>query len=766
MPRIRIACFLIFLIPIFIGFKPLHAQKVALVLSGGGAKGLSHVGVLKALEENNIPIDFIAGTSMGAVVGGLYASGLTPDEIEFLLTSKNFTRWASGETDIKNKFFFKKEADNSSWISLPINYDTKLRSKLPINLVSTDEMDITFLEMFAEPSAAANYDFNNLFVPFRCVTTDIEASESLVMKDGQLGDAIRASMSVPFYFSPIRVKGKLLFDGGMYNNFPVDVAYRDFSPDFIIGSKAAGNFAPPKEDDIVSQLQNMLMSKTDYNHMPGRGILIEPELGSMNVIDFSRAKEYIDSGYVHTMSKMELIESMIERRSNPDSLFSKRIHFKDRMPEILVDSVQIEGCNIYQSTFVNRHINRKNKYLNFNTLKREYYKLLADNNISSIYPNITYDSNSVAYLLNLRIKKTNNFIAEFGGNVSSKSINEAYVGLQYNQFGITSSNYRLGLHFGRFYSGLKVNARIDYPSRLPYYLKAAFVLHNRDYFKSATYFVEDKTPSFLVRSEYYGEVEFGIPVTNRSRLSTGLTTGQLTDDYYQTNYFSRSDTTDRTSFLFTSPFLRFEYNTLNKKQFPTLGARHYLSFNYVIGDEEHTPGSTSPVQHTFSGSHQYFQFRAISESYFNSLAGIKTGIYAELYFSNKKFFNNYTATILMAQQFKPTPESSTLFLPQYRANDYVAFGLKEIFPLSKALDLRTEVYYFQPLKQIISDNESLLAYYGDNIDTQAYMASVSMVYQTRIGPISLALNYYDKRKDSFSLMFNIGYILFNKFGLE
>ncbi len=766
MQRLKKLFLLFIFIPVLIGLKPLHAQKVALVLSGGGAKGLSHVGVLKALEENNIPIDYIAGTSMGAVVGGLYASGYTPDEIKILLTSKDFTRWAAGETDIKNKFFFKKKADNSSWISLPVNYDTKLRSKLPITLVPTDEMDITFLEMFAAPSAAANYNFNQLFVPFRCVTTDIEASESLIMKDGQLGDAIRASMSVPFYFSPIRVKGKLLFDGGMYNNFPVDVAYSDFAPDFIIGSKAAGNFAPPKEDDIVSQLQNMLMSKTDYRNIPGEGVLIEPELGSMNVTDFSRAAEYIDSGYVHTMSKMDVIQSMIERRTDPEKLFLKRLAFKNKMPKILIDSIQIEGCNIYQSTFVYRHINRKNELLNLANLKREYYKLLADNNITSIYPSLTFDSISSTYLLNLSVKKANRFIADFGGNVSSKSINEAYVGLQYNHFGITSSNYKLGLHFGRYYSGLKMNARIDYPSRLPYYLQATFVLHNRDYFKSTTYFVEDKTPSFLVRSEYYGEVEFGIPVTNRSRISTGLTTGKLTDDYYQTNYFSRSDTTDRTSFVFTAPFIRFEYNTLNKKQFPTLGARHYLSFKYVIGEEDHTPGSTSLVRHLYSGSHKYYQFRAISESYFNSLVGIKTGIYAEVLFSNKKFFNNYTATILMAQEFKPTPESSTLFLPEYRANNYIALGIKEVFPLSKSLDLRTELYYFQPLRQILPDAESLLAYYGDNLNSKAYIASAAMVYQTRIGPISLSVNYYEKRKDSFSVMFNIGYILFNKFALE
>ena len=746
--------------------QTVYGQKVALVLSGGGAKGFSHVGVLKALEENNIPIDYIAGTSMGAIVGGLYASGFSPEEIETLLTAKDFIRLASGQLDINNKFFFKKKPDNSSWINLPIHFDKKLLAKIPLKLVSTDEMDITFLEMFSGPSAASQYDFDNLFVPFRCVATDIEASKSLIMKDGQLGDAIRASMSVPFYFTPIRVKGKLLFDGGMYNNFPVDVAYRDFSPDVIIGSKAASNFDPPEEDDIVSQLQNMLMSKTDYKHIPGVGVLIEPELGRMNVTDFSRSREYIDSGYVHTLKKIEIIESLIDRRSNPDSLFLKRLAFFDKIPSILIDSVNIEGCNIYQTTFVNRHVKRKRDRLDLSQLKREYYKLVADNNISSIYPSLTYDSALSAYHLDLKIKKTNNFVAEFGGNISSKSVNEAYVGFQYNYFGSTSANYDLGLHFGRFYSGLKVSARIDYPSRLPYSLQAAFVLHNRDYFRSTTYFVEDKTPSYLVRYEYYGDLEFGIPLTNRSRMSAGLTTGKQIDDYYQSNHFTRSDTTDQTTFAYLSPFIKFEYNTLNKKQFPNMGAKHYLSLQYVIGKEEHKPGSTSQVRHLYSGLHHHFQMRAVSESYFNSLAGVKTGLYAEVHLSNMDFFNNYTSTLLMARQFQPTPESTTMFLPNFRAHNYIALGVKEIFPITKAFELRTEFYYFQPINPILSDPESLLAYYGNDFDTQSYIGSATLVYDTPIGPISLSLNYYDKRRESFSVMFNIGYLLFNKFGLE
>lgn len=216
-----------------------NAQKVAVVLSGGGAKGFSHIGVLKALEENNIPIDYIAGTSIGAIVGGLYACGYSPVEIERMMTAPEFRKWASGEIEGRYKYYYKRREPNASWISLPFEYKKKrFKAKLSFNLIPTHVMDITFMEILAAPSAAANYNFDSLFIPFRCVASDIESSKAVVFKDGQLSDAIRASMTVPFYFSPIRIDNKLLFDGGMYNNFPVDVAYRDFEPDLIIGSKA------------------------------------------------------------------------------------------------------------------------------------------------------------------------------------------------------------------------------------------------------------------------------------------------------------------------------------------------------------------------------------------------------------------------------------------------------------------------------------------------------------------------------------------------
>ena len=144
------------------------AQKVALVLSGGGAKGLAHIGVIKALEENNVPIDFIAGTSMGAIVGGMYAAGMSPQEMIDHFNSEAFDTWLTGEIEDEYQFFYKREADDAEWVNVKFDVDSVFSAQLvPTNIISPYQMDFAFLQFFAQPSAACGYDFNNLMVPFR-----------------------------------------------------------------------------------------------------------------------------------------------------------------------------------------------------------------------------------------------------------------------------------------------------------------------------------------------------------------------------------------------------------------------------------------------------------------------------------------------------------------------------------------------------------------------------------------------------------------------
>lgn len=247
---------------LFTLFSPfIFSQKVALVLSGGGAKGAAHIGVIRALEEQQIPIDYVVGTSIGAIVGALYAIGYTPDEMEELMDSQEFTHWASGVIDEQYKYYFRKGDPNASWFSLDFNPKKKLTTALPTNLINPYEIDFEFMRLLAPASAACGYNFDNLMIPFRCVVADIDSTKPLVMRGGNLSTAVRGSMSIPLVFNPLQYEGKLLFDGGMYNNFPANVAKENFHPDVIIGSRVAQRYAKADPDDVVSQLMTMLMER-------------------------------------------------------------------------------------------------------------------------------------------------------------------------------------------------------------------------------------------------------------------------------------------------------------------------------------------------------------------------------------------------------------------------------------------------------------------------------------------------------------------------
>ena len=739
-------------------------QKVAVVLSGGGAKGVVHIGFLKALEENDIPIDYITGTSMGAVIGGLYACGYSPLQIEELITSDEFIRWSNRIKNDSYLNFYKNYQPNSSWISIPFTYEKKIKSKLPTNIVSPYEMDFAFMELFAASSAVADYNFDSLLIPFRCVAADIDSNKTMILRKGQLGKAIRASMTFPFYFKPIKINGKLLFDGGMYNNFPVDVAREDFKPDVIIGCKAASNYDPPDMDDIISQIQNMLMENTNYNIPKEEGVVIEPELGSINIIDFSHTEVFIDSGYIATQKKMKQIKKLIKKRYSKSYRHRKRMEFNANEPPLIVDSIKIAGLKPSQKEYVEGILKHSEKYISIGKLKNEYFKLVSDNMIGDVYPEMKYNFNTGLFDLNLDIEKADDFEVEFGGNVSSNAINEAFLGLRYKYFGKKATNLYVNACFGRFYNSVNLSGRIDYSRMIPYYLSAQFTYNNKDYFKNTTYFFQDKEPSYMIRNENFFSFEAGFPTSNAGKFAIGFYAGNINDNYYQTNEFTRLDIADFTSFNTFTPFLFYELNSLNRKQYASSGTRILVSLKYFIGKEYNEPGTTSSKARieNYEEKHDFIHIDFIYDNYFASIKKMKFGFYSEIHLSNQGFFHNYVSSILVAKPFQPIPESKTLFLPNYRAYNYFALGLKDIISFSNSIDLRIEGYYFQPFRQIDENDFNNSPYYRKSFSNKSFILSTSIIYHSPLGPISLDLNFYDRTRDSFSFLINFGYIIFNK----
>jgi len=750
-----------FILLLFILCYSAHAQKVGLVLSGGGASGLAHIGVIKSLEENNVPIDYITGTSMGALIGCLYAIGYSPQQMEKFVKSDEFKSWAYGNIEDKYVYYFKKKEDNASWIVFKLALDSSLETTLPTNLISPVPIDFAIMEKTAGAIAAANYNFDSLFVPFRCLAADIDKKKPVVLKQGDLGEAVRASLSYPFYLKPIMIDGKLLFDGGIYNNFPSDVMLNDFYPDIIIGSNVTNNAPPPQEDNLISQLKTMLLNKTNYKIECENGIIIEPS-ADVGLFDFSSPQSLIDSGYVAAQRKMSQIKEFIPRTITPEELNKKRALFLKKERPIEFKNIYIEGLNKQQSNYARKLLIPKQEIVPIEQLKSRYFRLAEDDKIKDIFPKARYNNQSGYYDLNLNIKKEKNLFLQVGGDFSNRPISEGFIGAQYNHLGNSAISIMGNTYFGKLYNSAQLAMRFDFPFKLLFYVEPSFTLNRMDFFNSSDApLILDTKPPYLIQEDQHGEIIIGVPTGKKSKITVSAGFADLTDQYYQTTKFSEKDTADKTTFNSFTSCLSYEVNSLNRKQYASEGIYTAIKLRYVNGEEYDQPGSTSLVRTPFQKDHQWFQLKAVHDDYFFTSRIYKAGVYFEGVLSDQDFFNNYTASVLNAPAFQPIPEGKTLFQESYRAYNYVAGGLKNIISFGKNIDLRLEGYLFQPYQQIVQLPD-LSAGYTPPFSQRYIIATAALVGHTPLGPISFSVNYYDHEQTKYTFLFHFGYILFNK----
>jgi NTE family protein len=210
--------------------QPAPRPKIGVALQGGGAKGLAHIGVLQWFEDRHIPIDYIAGTSMGGLIGGLYATGHSPAEIQQIVEQTDWGAVMSGETPYESLSFRRKE----DLTAFPNGLELGLRQgvQLPGGLNSGQAVRF-IIDRYVLPYSSED-DFDKLPIPFRCVATDLISGKSIVLGHGSLSDALRATMSIPGVFSPVKSNNRIYADGGLLNNLPTDVA-RQMGADIVIG---------------------------------------------------------------------------------------------------------------------------------------------------------------------------------------------------------------------------------------------------------------------------------------------------------------------------------------------------------------------------------------------------------------------------------------------------------------------------------------------------------------------------------------------------
>ncbi len=743
------------------------AQSVGLVLSGGGAKGMAHIGVIRVLEENNIPIDYIAGTSIGAIVGGLYAAGYSPDEMEELFKSEDFYFWATGKIQKDYRYYFKMPEENPAWFDVQVEKkDEKVKILPPTNIISEVQMDFAFMELFSSTSAACKYDFDSLMVPFFCVATDINKSEPAILRNGDLGSAVRASMTVPLYFKPIKIDGNLMFDGGIVNNFPHDVMKEIYNPDIIIGHKVVKGTKEAESDDLKGQVANLVMRPTNFEIAEKEGIVLETQFENVGLLDFNKIDQAVKAGMKTTYDSMDSIRNLVKRRVSKEEVDKKREKFKAKKPELFFQNIQVEGVkDPMQRKYIIQSIKGNYDVISLSSFKKEYFRLIADEHIKSIMPISRYNKETGYYDLHLKVEPQKKIDVNIGGNISTKPINQGYAGFNYRTYKLRAYSFNSNIYFGRFYSSFKLGARIDYPTRLPFYLEGFTTFNRWDFFTSSSeLFFEDVRPPYIIQNENNTRFEAGIPVRQHSKFYGGIAFSNSTDQYYQTDVVNKADEPDETTFNAFSTILGIENNSLNYKQFATEGTYRYLTVKYITGTESNTPGTTSPDSVTTNVNHSYFLIQAHTTRYFNFGNLFTLGLKGEAVFSNKNLFNNYRSTKLSAPGFYPTPHSKSLFIENFHSNNYVAGGLNTIFRLIPNLDLRMEGYAFVPVNETLPSSFDYSPSETAFIKNYYLQGMAAMVYQTGIGPISLSLNYYEKEDTQIYFLLSFGYILFNKRG--
>ncbi|MCA8833225.1 patatin-like phospholipase family protein [Hymenobacter pini] len=754
----------------------LHAQKVGLVLSGGGAKGLAHVGVLKVLEENRIPIDYIVGTSMGAIVGGMYAAGYSPKEIEEIVMKPEFQTWVSGRP-LEGKVFNYYDIDpNPAALHLRLALDSTLKVRVTPKLVDDVTLNYVLATMLAPAGAISDYNFNNLLVPYRAVATEVFTREKIVQRSGSLSDAVRNSMAFPLAFRPIRqADGRYLFDGAVVDNFPTGVMRQEFKPDVIIGVNV-GDVAfekyPKDKDDalLTSTLLFLGSNVADTTSVGPNGIFIQPKLGDITAADFTKVKQLVTLGRQAAENKLPQIQRRIARREDTLALQQRRRAFQEKAPRPEFKQVNVQGIPEVQQNFVRRFFQRTGSTYTPSDIEEGYYRLVNNDFFNGVYPRIRYDRQKQGYVFNVDARQNSNLSTDLGVLLTTRSMNNFYIGGSYRYLNRYLYTIKADATIGRFYNGARGSFRVSIPGNIPVYFEPTVIFNNFNYQDTGGLLGSGKAAqnTQIQQRDLQTILQVGISPNYRSRyvLSGGLFTNR--DNFANTDQIRTDDKLDLDRFQGATATVRFERNSLNRRQYATAGRRAEFGFRGVSGQEKYEPGSTADGLEGRTRNHQWVKASLFLEQYFNlnkvDTVGARThawGFVTDLVASTQGPFATYRASLTSSSAFLPLPDSRTIFLDNYRGTAYGAVGLRYVKALLGSLEWRTEAYghvLVRPWQR--REDNALLAKRG-NIITRPYLTLMTgFQYQTPVGPAALQFIHYDEKDHQFGVFAHIGFVLF------
>ena len=719
-------------------------QSVGLVLSGGGAKGIAHIGLIQALEDNDIPIDYITGTSMGAIVGGLYACGYTPAEMMELINSDYFGYLSSGKADPAFTYYFSKGSPSPQMFAMSVGgRDSTARSKIfnPQSLISPMPMSFGFMQIFSADGAQCDGNFDRLFVPFRCVASDVAQKRKKVMGSGDLGESIRASMSFPLIFQATEIDGQVLYDGGIYDNFPVGVMQTEFAPSVIIGSDVSAPSDGPA-NSYFQQLDLLVSRAQSYEVPPEAGIKVRIDVSNFGLLDWDRADAIYRAGYRRGIEMMDSIKTRIPTRADSTARRLRRAVFKSGTPALRFDSVNVEGATKRQNEYIKYlfHPAKGTDTIGIDRARLAFYRALSSGKMSYLRPRAHVNNDSAGlFTLDLKALVKSNFSVGAGAYITSSNNSYLYLRGGYSSLSFSSVSTDIEAWIGQSYMAGALTGRLDIASALPSALVLNAVASRRKYYEDEELFFRDNEPAFVTAHEYFAKLAWAMAAGRRGCVDIGLGGGKLRNTFYSPGHEGGyREGRHHVDFALGQAFAAYRSSTLDNINYPLSGSSLNASFAAVLGKA--TCGQAGADGRGTDKHMAWLQLDAHWRNYISLGRHWVLGTEARALLSNRPLPGSYEASVSSAPAYSPTPASTNTFNPALRANSFLAATVVPVYKFNSSLSARFSASVFAPLRGI-REGDGGTARFGRCFDSTEFFGELNLVYALPFGNIAGYCNY-------------------------
>ncbi len=753
-------------------FSALFAQRVGLVLSGGGARGMAHIGVIKALEEHRIPIDYITGTSAGALVGAFYAAGYTPEQM-IRIAVENSSKWLAPGLSLNEYEYFQFTDPDMSFIQLPIHLHNS-GGLLPNYLVSDFEINLGLNYYLFSANLKARMQFDSLFIPFRAIASDIFAKRKVVLDSGSLPFAVRASISVPWFFHPVSNRHyHLLMDGGIYDNFPVEPMEESFHPDIIIGVHVGP--PPMKKEEFeekklfLRRLLEHIVDQRRWEKLPEDAIYIHPDLGEMSSSDFSpqSVQWAIEQGYKATIACIDEIMQKIQRRVSYDSLQLRRKYFQQNPVSLCVTEVSIHGLRANEEHYLHRlFFSSKKPITKWKQLYRRCYQLRQTGNFAVVFPEIHYLTDSTQRL-DIHVSKKSPLALRLGTVLFNPREFQVYTSLLYTGLSTYGLRLQVQLNWGSFENSVHGFLAYRLPLRLPVFLligtKGVEWNLQRPLNIDAAFYPLNDANVLVNQLALYTQMLFPVEKHTKLVLHSGahrIRVGYLPSG--QTNV----DSLNYNGILAFRNGIYFNHMHVDDKQYPTQGTILVLRAYYWDGKEQfkHYRGKEVIDRTSFQGVSATAHLELYS-LYWKRRLGI--GIVVQGGYAFFPPFYAEQANVLFSPRFDAFPGSHMLYLPAFHSKAFLGFqGIANVRLTSQLLwrSYLSTVSTYHRWGKDASGN--LVDVYDFKKAHALFVFSSGLVFRTPIGPAGFFVSYIPETTPQWYSFFHLGYYLFHTYPMN